>query len=308
MAGATDAALVAGVELGGTKCAAVLARGRDILARETVPTGEAGTTIQRLIDRLATWRDGGAAIRAIGLGSFGPLGLDPARADFGQITTTPKPGWRNVDLRGAFARAFDLPIGFDTDVNGAALAEGRWGASQGARVHVYLTIGTGIGGGLVIDGKPFHGMLHPEMGHVRVRRGAGESFAGICPFHGDCLEGLASGPAIMARAGHPAGEIPEGHPLWAEVAGELAELMAMLVLTVSPERIIIGGGVGMGQAALIPMIRGATERILNGYVAGLAQERLVEVIRQPALGDDAGPLGAVALAQDALRSLTEQSQ
>jgi fructokinase len=295
---AEGCALVAGVELGGTKCIAVLARGRQILEREVFPTDAPGATIDRLIGQIAAWQDGGAAIASIGIGSFGPIGLDPVREDFGHITTTPKPGWADVDLRGAFARAFSLPIGFDTDVNGAALAEGRWGAARGVKAHVYLTIGTGIGGGLVIDGKPVHGMLHPEIGHIRVRRDAG--FPGICPFHGDCLEGIVSGPAIAARTGLPAENLPEDHPVWREAAGELAELMAILILAVSPERILIGGGVGVGRQVMMPEIRRATARILNGYVAGLSEETLASIIRLPALGADAGPLGAVALALDTI--------
>ena len=297
---AASCPIVAGVELGGTKCVALLARGSEVLAREIIPTGEALPTIARLVDRVRAWRDEGNAIAAIGLGSFGPLGLDPSRPDFGHITTTPKPGWANIDLRGAFADAFDLPIGFDTDVNGAALAEGRWGASRGAAVHVYLTIGTGIGGGLVIGGRPVHGMLHPEMGHIRIRRSEGGRFAGICPYHGDCLEGLASGRAIAARAGRPAGELAGDDPLWREIAAELAELMAMLILTVSPEKIVIGGGVGLGRPGLFPLIHAATAAALNAYVAGMTEARLREMIRPPALGADAGPLGAAALAQDAL--------
>lgn len=294
--------LVAGVELGGTKCVALLAREGELLARETFPTGAAAPTIAGLVDRIRIWRDEGAAIAAIGLASFGPLGLDPSRPDFGRITTTPKPGWANTDLLGAFADTFDLPIGFDTDVNAAALAEGRWGEARGASAHVYLTIGTGIGGGLVIGGRPVHGMLHPEMGHIRIRRFGGGGFAGVCPYHGDCIEGLASGPAIAARAGRPGSEVADDDPLWRDIAAELAELMAVLILTVSPEKILIGGGVGVGRPALFPLIRAATAATLGGYVAGLTEEKLDAMIRPPALGADAGPLGAAALAQDALES------
>ena len=193
--------LIAGVELGGTKCIAVTARGREIVSRAQWPTGDdAAATLRTLADWLA------AAHReepfaALGIASFGPICLDPASADYGRIINTPKPGWSGADVLGVLAGDLCVPVAIETDVAGAALAEGRWGASQGCPVHVYLTIGTGIGGGIVVDGKPLHGTFHPEMGHVRVRRAAGDPFTGVCPIHGDCLEGLAAGPAIAARVG-----------------------------------------------------------------------------------------------------------
>ena len=291
--------LVAGIELGGTKSVALIARGSTIVAQLRFPTADPATTLEAIGDALARWR-AAEPFEAIGIGSFGPLGLDPARPDFGTITTTPKPGWAGTDIRGYFARRFGMPIGFDTDVAGAALAEGRWGAAIGCRVHVYLTIGTGIGGGVMVDGRPVHGLIHPELGHVRTRRMAGDDFPGICPYHGDCLEGLCSGPAIAARAGAPAAKIGAHDPAWEPVAAALAELMAMLILTLSPERILIGGGVGIGQPQLLPMIRAGTAEILGGYVAGITAERLEEMIRAPGLGELAGPLGAVALGLESL--------
>lgn len=290
--------LVAGIELGGTKCIAVLARGADIVDRRAFPTGDPATTIPALLACLAGWS--APAPVALGLACFGPLGLDPSHGDFGKITTTPKPGWSGVDVRGAFAKTFSGPIGFDTDVNGSALAEGRWGAARGADVHVYLTIGTGIGGGVVVGGKPVHGLLHPEIGHIRVRRGADASFAGVCPFHGDCIEGLVSGPAIAARSGRRAENLADDDPVWREVADDLAELVAMLLLTLSPNRILIGGGVGMGRAFLLPLIRAAVTDRLSGYLSSVTPDTLVDIVRTPALGVDAGPLGAAALALDAL--------
>ena len=293
--------LVAGIELGGTKSVALIARGLTVVEQARFPTNDPATTLEAIGDALARWH-ADEPFEAIGIGSFGPLGLDPARADFGMITTTPKAGWARTDVRGYFARRFEVPIGFDTDVAGAALAEGRWGAAIGCGVHVYLTIGTGIGGGVVVNGRPVHGLIHPEIGHIRTRRAAGDGFPGVCPYHGDCLEGLASGPAIAARAGMPAGEIGADDPLWRPVAATLSELMAMLILTLSPERILIGGGVGMGQSQLLPMIRAGTVEILGGYVAGVTAERLEEMIRAPGLGDLAGPLGAVALGLESLHS------
>ena len=293
--------LVAGIELGGTKSVALIARGSTIVEQARFPTADPAATLDAIGDALARWH-AAEPFEAIGIGSFGPLGLDPARADFGTTTTTPKAGWAGTDVRSYFARRFDVPIGFDTDVAGAALAEGRWGAAIGCAVHVYLTIGTGIGGGVVVNGRPVHGLIHPEIGHIRTRLAAGDNFAGVCTFHGDCLEGLVSGPAIAARAGVPAGEIGPEDPVWESVAATLSELMAMLILTLSPERILIGGGVGMGQPQLLPMIRVGTVEILGGYVAGITVERLKEMIRAPELGALAGPLGAVALGYESLRS------
>ena len=191
-------------------------------------------------------------------------------------------------------------MGFDTDVAGAALAEGRWGASAGCAVHVYLTIGTGIGGGIVVDGRPFHGATHPEIGHVRLRRIAGDSFPGTCPFHGDCLEGLVSGPAIAARAGRPAERIAADDPVWTWVAANIAELLASLILTLSPQRIVIGGGVPQGQPAMLDLLPAAVLEWLGGYLAGVDRETLARIIVAPGLGADAGILGAVALALTAL--------
>jgi fructokinase len=233
--------------------------------------------------------------------SFGPIALDTRRPDYGTIRSTPKPGWSGVDVRGYFARRFPVPIGFDTDVAGAALAEGRWGAGGDARVLVYLTIGTGIGGGVTVDGRAVHGLVHPEIGHLRVRRAPGDHFAGVCRFHGDCIEGLVSGPAIAARAGKAAEAIPADDPVWTAVADELAELMALLILTLSPERILLGGGVGYGRAFLLPAIRKQTATLLNGYIARITPDVLETTIAAAGLGDEAGPLGAIALALDALQ-------
>ncbi len=289
--------LTGGLELGGTKCIALIARGHRIVDSLTVPTSEPGPVLETLTAWLAAVAE---PLAAIGIASFGPVGLDPRRADFGHITTTTKPGWANVDVLGAVRARFALPVGFDTDVAGAALAEGRWGAAQGCGVQVYLTIGTGIGGGVVIDGRAVHGLMHPEIGHVRVRRVAGDSFAGHCPFHGDCLEGLAAGPAIAARTGTDAAALAPDAPVWQLVATELAELMTTLIMTLSPERIVVGGGVGHGQPQLLPLIRAATAGLLAGYVPALDAAGLERLICAPGLGAQAGSLGAIAVALDAL--------
>lgn len=288
--------LVAGIELGGTKAIVLIARGRDVIAQARFPTEAPDVTLAAIGDQLDAWQTRHGKVEAIGIASFGPVGLDRTRADYGRITSTPKPGWQQVDLVGHFADRFGVPISFDTDVAGAAIAEHRWGAAQGDRVIVYLTVGTGIGGGVLVDGKPVHGLIHPELGHVRVRRAAGDDFAGICPFHGDCLEGLASGPAIGARTGMPGDRIAADDPVWDKVAGEMAEAVTGFMLTLSPQRILIGGGVFQQRAGLFPALRARTADLLGGYLADVGAAELAEIIVPPGLGDIAGPLGAVALA------------
>jgi len=288
--------LVAGIELGGTKAIALVARGRDVLASARFPTEGPDGTLDAIARQLEAWQADHGRFEALGIASFGPLGLDRIAPDYGRITSTPKPGWQQVDLVGYFTQRFGVPVGFDTDVAGAAIAEHRWGAGQGDRVLVYLTIGTGVGGGVLIDGQPVHGLVHPELGHIRVRRAAGDDFAGACPFHGDCLEGLISGPAIAARAGMPGERIGDGDPLWDRVAGEMAEAIAILMLTLSPQRILIGGGVVQTRAGMFAALRRRTADLLSGYIAGIGEAELAGIIIPPGLGDKAGPLGAVALA------------
>ena len=293
--------LIAGVELGGTKAVALIARDSRTIDSVRVPTSRAADTLGAIAARIGAWVGEHGPIAALGVASFGPLQLDPRAANYGCITRTTKPGWSGTDVLSPFAGLVSGPTGFDTDVAGAAMAETLWGAGRDQGVVVYLTVGTGIGGGLVVDGRPVHGSVHPEMGHLRVRRTPGDAFAGVCPFHGDCLEGLASGPAIAARAGAPAETLAADHPVWTLVADELAELAVSLILTLSPDRILIGGGVAGGQPFLFPMIRAATAEKLGGYVEGLDAGRLESMIAAPELGDRAGPLGAVALGIIAMR-------
>jgi fructokinase len=237
---------------------------------------------------------GAGGLAAVGIGSFGPVDLDALSPHYGYITSTPKAGWEFTDLAGAVGSALGIPVGFDTDVNAAALAEARWGAAQGVSSCLYLTIGTGIGGGAIVDGRPLHGMAHPEMGHIRLPHDwAADPFPGCCPFHGDCLEGLASGPAIEARWGIPAKQLPHDHPGWAMEARYLALAVANFVFTMSPGRVILGGGV-MHQTGLFPIIREELALLVNGYI------RVPEVV-PPGLGDRAGVLGALILAEEAAR-------
>lgn len=292
--------LVAGIELGGTKCIAALARGRQIVDRAQWPTGrDAAATVAAIADWLRA-ADAAEPLAALGIASFGPLWLDPRSPRYGRLADTPKPGWSGVDLIQSIGSNLACPVTLDTDVAGAALAEGLWGASIGLDSHVYLTIGTGIGAGIVIAGKPCHGALHPEVGHIRVRREAASGFAGICPVHGDCLEGLASGPAIAARTGTPAEHLPADHPVWREIAGEIGQLIAILILTLAPQRIVIGGGVGHGQPALLPLVRQATGRTLAGYMPGYDGAALESLLVPPGLGASAGVHGAIALARSGL--------
>lgn len=291
--------LLAGVELGGTKCVCILASGPDDIHEQVViETTTPDATLTAIGDVLSRWRRTGFA--AVGVASFGPLELDPGAARHGRIVNTPKPGWSDVDVRTPFL-AFGVPVGLDTDVNGAALAEGRWGAARGLESHAYITVGTGIGVGSVVRGRTVRGFGHSEAGHLRIPRMAGETWPGVCPFHGDCVEGLASGPAIRAKAGRPGDQLPPTDAAWDEVVHALGALLHNLVLTTAPQRILIGGGVVGGQPSLLPRVRAALIDSLRGYgVAPALLPVIDEFIAAPGLGARAGPLGAITLAADAL--------
>jgi len=283
----------AGVELGGTKCVAILAIGPDeVLARETVSTTSPEETLGALAAILAEWR----SIEALGVASFGPIDLDPNSPSFGFITSTPKPGWAGTDVLGPLRRAAGVPAAFDTDVNGAALAEMRWGSGRGFRDFAYVTVGTGVGVGLIANGLPMRGFAHCELGHIRVARLAGDDFAGSCPFHGDCVEGLAAGPSLIVRVG--AGRVRElsrDDPVWTSVAWALAQLCHSIVCAAAPRAIAIGGGVLDNQPHLLERIEAMLVESLNGYMTLPTEPYL----RPPELGRDAGPLGAIALAMTA---------
>ncbi len=287
-----------GVEAGGTKFVCAVGTGPDDLRAEVrFATTTPGETIPRVI---GFFREQSAPVAAVGIASFGPLDPNPASPSFGHITTTPKPGWAHTDLAGLVRQALGVPVGFDTDANGAALGEHRWGAGRGLDTFIYLTIGTGIGGGGLANGRLIHGLMHPEMGHVRIPHDwARDPYAGCCPYHGDCLEGLAAGPAIEQRWGRRAETLPPDHPAWALEARYLALGLAGLVCTLSPQRIILGGGV-MQQPQLFPLVRCEVQELLHGYLQVPAiLERIDEYIVPPALGARAGVLGAIALAQEA---------
>lgn len=295
------------VELGGTKVACLVGSGRDdIVARARIPTGEPSRTLAAVVRFFQREEASGGPLGAVGIASFGPLELRRAHPRYGFITTTPKPGWSGVDILGPFRHALGVPVGFDTDVNGAALGEGRWGAARGLDNLVYMTVGTGIGAGAVIEGRVIHGLGHPEMGHITVPRQAGDDFAGVCPFHGDCLEGMASGAALVARWGRPAERIA-GDQLRAAVTLEAAYLasgLRTIVYALAPQRIVIGGGVS-ALPGLFPQLRGQLSTMLAGY-PGLVEQASDDFVVPAALGSLAGPLGALVLADLARQSNREE--
>jgi len=283
----------AGVELGGTKCIALLAGDSgDILARETIPTTSPDETIGLIERTLLNWqRDRG--FDALGIASFGPIDANPQSATYGHILATPKPGWAGAKVAPRLRDALGVPIAFDTDVNGAAMAEMRWGSGRGFVDFAYVTVGTGVGVGLIVNGEPTRGFGHCELGHVRVKRLAGDDWPGACPYHGDCVEGLASGGALQARLGDRLSEIGADDPVWETVAWTLAQLCQAIVYAAAPNRIAMGGGVIERQPHLLGRIQAMLADSVNGYVQLPADGAYV---RAPELGKDAGPLGAIALA------------
>jgi fructokinase len=288
--------LTAGIELGGTKTIVLFARGREVLASIRLPTTTPSETLPMISDQIENWQAKHGRPDSLGIASFGPLGLDVSRPDYGHITATPKPHWSHTDLIGYFGGRFGMPIGFDTDVAGAALAEYRCGGAQGCDVAIYITVGTGVGGGVLVGGRLVHGLVHPELGHLRIRRSKGDDFGGICQFHGDCLEGLISGPAIRARTGISGVSVGDDHEVWRRVTLELAEALALLLLTLSPQKILIGGGVLQKRGGLFGAVRRRTAELLASYGAEMDEVALAAIIVPPGLGDMAGPLGAIALA------------
>jgi fructokinase len=279
--------LYGGIETGGTKWECAIGTGPDDLrATATIPT----TTPEETIGRVVAFFEREGPVAAIGIGSFGPIDQKPGSATWGHITSTPKPGWANTDVGGEISRRLSAPVAFDTDVNAAALGEHRWGAAQGLETFCYITVGTGIGGGGMTGGSLLHGLVHPEFGHLRVPHDRGrDPFEGVCPYHGDCWEGLASGRAIEARWGRPAAELDGDDEVWMLQAHYLALGLVSVICVLSPERILLGGGV-MRRPGLLPLVRREVEGLMNGY-----QE--TATIMLPALAPRSGVLGAIALAE-----------
>lgn len=286
--------LFGGIEGGGTKFICAVGSGpNDLRAETSFPTTTPAETLGKAIDFFRKF-DG---LKALGIACFGPLDPNPLSPTYGQILPTPKPNWTNTDIVSTLKSAFDLPIVFDTDVNGAALSEARWGAAQGCDPVLYLTIGTGIGGGALVNGKLLHGILHPEMGHLPLPHDLNlDAFPGVCPFHGDCFEGLAAGPALEKRWGQKAETLPADHPAWDLEAHYIALALASYIYTLSPQKIVIGGGVAQ-QTHMLPLVREKLKVLLNGYVQSqLINQNIDDYIVLPGLGNRAGVLGAIALA------------
>ena len=296
--------LTGGIEAGGTKFVCSAGSGPNNLRAETrFPTTTPEETLGRAIAFFHEQETIHGPLNAIGVAAFGPLDPDPDSPTYGFITTTPKPGWANTDFVGALKAEFNVPIGFDTDVNSAALSEGKWGAARDLDTFIYLTIGTGFGGGAMINGRLLHGLVHPEMGHIRLNHDwNADPYSGGCPYHGDCLEGMAAGPAVEKRWGLKGQELGSDHPAWDLEADYLAQALQTVICSFSPQRIIMGGGI-MDVPGLLPKVRKKTVAYLNGYMQHPAiTEHIDDYIVLPGLGNQAGVLGAIALGLQAVGS------
>jgi fructokinase len=298
----------AGIEAGGTKFNCAIARGPDdVLAASRILTTDPKSTLNEVTQFFTQHRD--IQIESVGIACFGPLDLNPQSETYGYITSTPKQGWENTDIRSTFSRAMSLPVFIDTDVNGAALGEYLWGAGKELDTFIYLTIGTGIGGGGLVNGKLMHGLVHPEMGHILIPHDVNiDPFPGNCPFHKDCFEGLASGPAIEERWGASAESLPADHPAWELEANYLGLALANFIVTLSPKRIILGGGV-LQHPGLIEKVRDKVKESLNEYVK--SPQIITDIdtyIVLPQLGNRAGIMGAIALAMQGSEGINQSSQ
>jgi fructokinase len=296
--------IIGAIEAGGTKFVCGLfdadyqecAKPR-MIARASIPTTEPDRTLEASLDFFAksARESGGARLDGVGIGCFGPVDLRLSSPTWGCITTTPKPLWRDTPVAGIFRDRLGVPVAFDTDVNAAAYGEHLWGAAQGLKDFVYVTVGTGIGGGVFVNGDLVHGLTHPELGHIKIQRETSDGYPGACPYHRDCLEGMASGPAIGERWKARPEDLGAGHEAWELEARYLAKAFASYTFVLSPERIVMGGGVGLrpGLAERVAVLLGEE---LGGYLPALEGERLAAFVARPLLGADAGLLGAAAIA------------
>ncbi|MDQ6421705.1 ROK family protein [Paenibacillus sp. LHD-117] len=292
---------IGAIEGGGTKFVCGIGNEQGVIEdRISFPTEQPEKVMEQII---SYFKDKG--VQAIGNGTFGPIDIDPASQTYGYVTTTPKPGWSGYPFVETLKQAFDIPFGWDTDVNAAAYGEAVWGAAKGLDSCVYFTIGTGIGVGVFSEGKLVHGLVHPEGGHLLPRRHPEDRFEGSCPYHGDCLEGLAAGPAIEKRWGIKGSELAEDHPAWAMEAYYVGQAVTSTILLLSPKRVVLGGGV-MHQKQLLPMIRAEVTRNLNGYVsAAPLLNDINEYIVPPGLGENAALCGSLALGLEAWKSVND---
>ena len=287
--------LYGALEAGGTKmvCAIGDEQG-NILERVSIPTLEPENTMPAIIDFFKNKN-----ISALGIGCFGPVDLDKKSATYGYITTTPKLAWKNYDIVGTCKKELGVPVGFDTDVNASALGEATWGCTKDLDHSIFISVGTGIGAGVIIDGKPYHGMLHPEAGHIFLARQPQDPLEkGGCPYHELCRDGLASGPAIAARWGKPGAELADRKEVWELEAYYLAQAICSYIMILSPERIIVGGGVSH-QEQMMPMIRAEVQRQMGGYIQAKGMQDLDSYIVLPSLNDNQGIMGGLKLAMDA---------
>lgn len=293
---------IGAIEAGGTKFVCGIGNEHgEIEDAISFPTDRPEVTLGKVI---SYFKD--KQVSAIGIGSFGPIDISPHSSTYGYVTTTPKPGWGNFNFLGTMMREFSVPFGWDTDVNAAAFGEATWGAAKGLHSCLYYTVGTGVGIGVYSEGRLVHGLVHPEGGHVLTRRHPEDDFVGICPYHGDCLEGMAAGPAIEARWNRKGHELPVDHPAWEIEAFYIAQSIVGAILLMSPQKVILGGGV-MQQSQLFPLIRNAVRTNLNGYVSAVEiLEHIDEYIVPPALGQQAGLCGALALGLAAVRNQSPQ--
>jgi fructokinase len=292
--------LIGAIEGGGTKYNCILAYFPDeIVAESRIPTTTPQETLSQVIDFFS--QSGAGQLSALGLANFGPLDLDPHSPTYGYLKATPKKDWGNTDLLTPFRQAFHLPIEFETDVNAAAYAEFLWGAAKGLETFLYITIGTGIGAGVMANGSLLHGQTHPEAGHILLPHDPQKDpYQGFCPFHQDCFEGLASGPSLQDRWGQPAETLPLDHPAWKLEAEYIAKALMNYILVLSPQRVILGGGV-MQTRWLFPLIHQRLKELMAGYlVHPNLDDRIQDYIVPPKLGNQAGVLGALGLAQKAL--------
>lgn len=288
--------LIGGIEAGGTKMVCAVGDENGVIKdRTSFPTRQPGETFADMIAYYRNWD-----IQALGIGCFGPLDLNRQSRTYGYITKTPKPGWGNCDIVGAFKDALGVPVGFDTDVNGAVLGEVTWGAAKGLDSAIYITIGTGVGVGVYVNGGLLHGLVHPEGGHILLIRHPKDTYEGKCPFHKNCVEGLAAGPSIEARWGKKAAELADRDEVWEMEAYYIAQAITDYIFSYSPQKIILWGGV-MHQEKLFGMVRKEVLNLLNGYVAHeMITEHIDQYIVPPALGEDPGIMGAIKLGLDAL--------
>lgn len=283
------------LEAGGTKmvCAVGNENG-DIFERISIPTETPDITMPKIVEY---FKD--KEIEALGVGCFGPIDLNRDSETYGYITTTPKLAWANYNIVGTLKEGLNIPVGFDTDVNGSALGEATWGITKGLENSMYITIGTGIGAGVISNGKLLHGMLHPEAGHVLLRKHPNDHYEGKCPYHKTCLEGLAAGPAIEARWGKKGVELADRKEVWEMEAYYIAQALVDYIVILSPQRIVLGGGV-MHQEQMMPLVREQVKEQLNAYIQTKELSDLESYIVLPSLNDNQGIMGALKLALDEL--------